>query len=298
MHADTRTVTSVALAVACVVAVAAAADGFESLTTDPEDLVDPGFDRLPVGEGEMESLRDEVVSRQGSSAPRPKPSDSGEQSAESAAESSAEREATTESESRDESQAESQQRSTRSDGAGDDGSQPPPDERDWRLLLALLAALAVAGALGYRYVGRAAADDADPPAFGDADPESEVERAWLKLVRRVDADRPESRTPGEWAAAAVDAGLDADAVTTLTRTFESVRYGGDDATEERRRRVRRALDRLDARYGTDGGERSGASRTPNGERSESLGSEPSEAGRFRSDPQSDPEGEPAEEEKR
>lgn len=278
MHVDTRTVTSVALAVACVVAVAAAADGFDSLSTDPEDLVDPEFDRLPVGQGELESLRDEVVAREGTGDTRPKPDESSEGSAsrgtseesaaESAAESSGEREAsaevTTQAEAQDQAESQdqsaaNQQRTTRSesasDGPGDQPPPPPPDERDWWLLLALLAALAVAGAFAYRYVDRFRSDDADAPPFGDANPDSEVERAWLNLVRRVDADRPETRTPGEWAARAVDSGLDADAVATLTRAFESVRYGGGEETEERRRRVRRALDRLDARYGTDGGER-------------------------------------------
>ncbi len=261
MHVDTRTVTSVALALACVVAVAAAADGFESLSTDPEDMVDPEFDRLPVGESSLESLRDEVVSREGRGDVRPKPSDSGEDSsASNPGESEAQHEVTTQAEAESAAQTESaanQKQTTRSESSSDgSGSQPPPpDERNWRALLALLAALAVAAALVYRYADRFGSDDAESgPAFGDADPDSEVERAWLKLVRRVDADDPKTRTPGEWASAAVDAGLDADAVTTVTRAFESVRYGGDDETEERRRRVRRALDRLDARYGTDGGE--------------------------------------------
>lgn len=264
MHVDTRTVTSVVLAVACVVAVAAAADGFASLSTDPEDVVDPEFDRLPAGEGELEALRDEVSSRRGSSGLRADESEAGDESVSQSEESREEREVSTRATTQAESSApqstpESAESRASRDRSQSESSPQPPDRSDgWPALLAALAALATVAALGYRYAGRLGPDDGEPPAaFGDADPGSEIERAWLKLVRRVDADvadSPEARTPREWASAAVDAGLDADAVTTVTRAFESVRYGGRDETEERRRRVRRAVDRLDALpRETDGG---------------------------------------------
>lgn len=276
MQLDTHTVTSVALAVACVVAVAAAADGVDSLSTDPEELVDPNYGQLPAGEGELETLRDEVRSeRRGentavadASADDGESSDSGEQEqvqVEAPSDSGGQAESADQRESQDGSAAEQQERdqseSNRDEASSDpQGSQAPPeppDPFDWRALLAALALLAAAVAIAYRCRDRFRADDEGAgaeAAFADADPDSEVERAWLALVRRVDADRPEARTPREWAAAAVASGFDGDAVGTLTEAFETVRYGDGGPTDERTREVRRALDRLDALpRETDGG---------------------------------------------
>ncbi len=58
-----------------------------------------------------------------------------------------------------------------------------------------------------------------------------VTRAWQQMVGDLDLPRPASRTPGEFARAAIDAGRDAAAVRQLTRLYEQVRYGGADPTD-------------------------------------------------------------------
>ena len=76
------------------------------------------------------------------------------------------------------------------------------------------------------------------------EPSNAVFRAWLAMVRHVAADPSRSRTPTEWSSLAVDAGLDSDAVRSLTESFRQVRYGDAQATGERERRVQEDLDRL------------------------------------------------------
>ena len=56
-------------------------------------------------------------------------------------------------------------------------------------------------------------------------------------------------TPGEFAAAAVDAGIDREDVVELTGLFERVRYGSEAATADREARALDALRRIDDQYG-------------------------------------------------
>ena len=72
-------------------------------------------------------------------------------------------------------------------------------------------------------VGRAAGRAADRLEEGEAD--NEVYRAWREMTDLLDVEDPETSTPGEFADAAVDAGLGGEAVHELTRLFEDVRYG-------------------------------------------------------------------------
>ncbi len=58
--------------------------------------------------------------------------------------------------------------------------------------------------------------------------ENEVYRAWAAMVDHLAVDRPEATTPGEFADAAVDAGMAREDVTALTELFEEVRYGERD----------------------------------------------------------------------
>ncbi len=111
-------------------------------------------------------------------------------------------------------------------------------------------------------IGRAAGEAADR-IEADADVENEVFRAWREMTQYVDVPRPESSTPGEFAAAAVDAGMARGDVQALTDLFEDVRYGGKEATTDRERRAVEALRQIEATYaddadaddGGDGGER-------------------------------------------
>ncbi|WP_435152675.1 DUF4129 domain-containing protein [Haladaptatus sp. DFWS20] len=99
-------------------------------------------------------------------------------------------------------------------------------------------------------VGRAAGEAADR-IESDASVENEVYRAWREMTQHLDVSAPESSTPGEFAVAAVDAGIACDDVTELTNIFEEVRYGGEDATGEREQRAVDALRRIEQTYAED-----------------------------------------------
>ncbi|EMA61807.1 DUF4129 domain-containing protein [Halorubrum lipolyticum] len=99
-------------------------------------------------------------------------------------------------------------------------------------------------------VGRTAGRAADRIESSDAD--NEVYRAWRDMTAALDVDRPASSTPAEFANAAVDAGVEEAPVATLTEVFERVRYGGEDATDDRERRAVEALRRIEERHGGDG----------------------------------------------
>ena len=81
------------------------------------------------------------------------------------------------------------------------------------------------------------------------DVDNEIYRSWVEMTRHLDVPHPESSTPGEFAAAAVDAGIDREDVDELTALFERVRYGHTAATSERENRALDALRRIDAQYG-------------------------------------------------
>ncbi|WP_424014363.1 DUF4129 domain-containing protein [Halorubrum xinjiangense] len=98
-------------------------------------------------------------------------------------------------------------------------------------------------------IGRTAGEAADRIESSDAD--NEVYRAWRDMTDVLDIDRPASSTPAEFATAAVDAGVDEEPVTALTEAFERVRYGGEDATDDRERRAVEALRRIEERHGGD-----------------------------------------------
>ncbi|WP_435126985.1 DUF4129 domain-containing protein [Halobaculum sp. D14] len=97
-------------------------------------------------------------------------------------------------------------------------------------------------------VGAAAGAAADR-LEADADLENEVYRAWRELTAHLDVDGPDSSTPGEFAAAAVDAGMNPDDVSAITDLFEQVRYGDAEPTPERERRAVDALRSIEETYG-------------------------------------------------
>jgi len=113
-------------------------------------------------------------------------------------------------------------------------------------------------------VGRTAGQAADRIESSDAD--NEVYRAWRDMTAVLDVDRPASSTPAEFAAAAVDAGVDEEPVETLTEVFERVRYGGADATDDREQRAIAALRQIEERHGAGDSESHGDSTHPEGSR--------------------------------
>ncbi|RQG98340.1 DUF4129 domain-containing protein [Natrarchaeobius oligotrophus] len=96
-------------------------------------------------------------------------------------------------------------------------------------------------------VGAAAGRAAERIESSD-DVDNEVYRAWLEMTRPLEVDRPDSSTPGEFAAAAVETGLAREDVDELTSLFESVRYGDRETTDERERRAVTVLRRIEAEY--------------------------------------------------
>jgi len=100
-------------------------------------------------------------------------------------------------------------------------------------------------------VGRAAGAAADR-IEDSTDVDNEVYRAWREMTRHLDVPNPESSTPAEFAAAAVEAGIDRDDVEELTALFGAVRYGGESPTEDRERRALEALRSVEE-YADDGG---------------------------------------------
>ena len=80
--------------------------------------------------------------------------------------------------------------------------------------------------------------------FVDVDASNPVYRAWREMAETADGANLRTHTPGEVARRAVDAGMDRDAVRTLTRVFDQARYGPAGVDEESERRARSALDAI------------------------------------------------------
>jgi hypothetical protein len=96
-------------------------------------------------------------------------------------------------------------------------------------------------------VGRAAGRAADR-IERETDIDNEVYRAWREMTELLDVDGRETSTPGEFAAAAIEAGLGREDVAELTRLFEDVRYGERRPSAERERRASAVLRRIEDRY--------------------------------------------------
>ena len=97
-------------------------------------------------------------------------------------------------------------------------------------------------------VGRAAGRAADRLEAG-TDLDNEVYRAWREMTGLLEVKNPETKAPREFAAAAIEAGMNPDDVDELTRLFEDVRYGGRAATEEDERRAIDVFRRIETTYG-------------------------------------------------
>lgn len=83
----------------------------------------------------------------------------------------------------------------------------------------------------------------------DADVDNAVYQAWVEMTDLIDVENPDSYSPGEFAATAVDLGMAESDVTELTRLFNEVRYGDRDA-ETREERALAVLRNIESEYGT------------------------------------------------
>lgn len=100
-------------------------------------------------------------------------------------------------------------------------------------------------------VARVAGEAADRIEDSDVDTENAVFEAWRDMTSHLDVPDWRTTTPAEFRAAALDAGMSADDVATLTDLFRAVRYGGAEPTEEREERAIRALRSIEETYGGD-----------------------------------------------
>ncbi len=221
-----RTV-SLGLALLCITSIAVVGTTLDSsLTTDPADEIDLNYDRLPIGTSDAATFREEV-----------------------------------EGEADEDSAMEQQQQE-----AASGGSQSTPPTLLERLLALLGAIVRVLVPLGavigliaviYHYRQRLSAllrtametDDGETDAASTADawpgtePSHAVDQAWLWMVRSADPERPETKTPGECATIAREAGIDPSTVDTVTDAFERVHYGGA-SVEHETSQARAALEQL------------------------------------------------------
>jgi hypothetical protein len=101
-------------------------------------------------------------------------------------------------------------------------------------------------------IGRSAGRAADRLADADADLDNEVYRAWREMTDHLEVDNPGTRTPGEFRATALSAGMARGDVETLTDLFEVVRYGGATPTAEREETAVASLRRIEERYAGEG----------------------------------------------
>ena len=154
-------------------------------------------------------------------------------------------------------------------GGGSDTTQPSPPS----LILLLVLGMALIGAVVALFrtttgdsddspgetddggtnaaaVGRAAGRAADR-LEEEADVDNEVYRTWQEMTELLDVNDPKTSTPGEFAAAAVEAGLGRDDIGELTRLFEDVRYGNQQPSDEHERRAIIIFRRIENRYAED-----------------------------------------------
>lgn len=263
MNADSYA--TLVVASLCILAAGVSATTLESTVSQhPDDVIDVNYTSLPIGQDDGDAVESAL-------------SPGGHQTSGTGTNRQGEPTGTTDSDTGD------QQDTAPGPGnpaSGDGGSGSQPDGSDtgrgpgfgaatssiidlllrWLLLVLIVLALMLAVALAYRYreailglLGGLVAptDDGEvtraeePVDWPPDDPPTEVHRAWLSLVDRIDVDRPWARTPGECADEAVDEGLNPTGVETVTGVFEEVRYSDAPVTDDRRRRVRQGLQRLD-----------------------------------------------------
>lgn len=254
---------TIAVAACCLFSLGTAAGTLDSsMQTDPNDVIDIDSSMLPVGADQFDELKQTLTD----------PSAGGE------GDTQQQRQKRVQSEQQQQQQQEQsfderEEELINSDfSPNQTGDEIPPEETLWEQLLDFLESLlpfaAIAGLLlvAWTYRERLSAllhqwlpssDDETATAaepVGDPKPQDEVSAAWCEMLAAVGLERETKLTPRERGKKVVEQGEkgDTDAVWGLTSLYESVRYGNDEVTEERRERARSYLRRF---RGNSGGDR-------------------------------------------
>lgn len=254
----------VVVAVCCVLAAGVAASTLDSsLEQDPDDAVDLDYSLLPVGEDTVMEIQNEADG--GGGDPSSGSGSDSETTKQKRADQGEVAEVSQPSEQGDQSGGSSDQGPMSGGGSGDDpGGFGPGDVftlldllwalLPWLILLVLLALayryrdrLVALGAAVWSWLSdRTARDGAGRGQWPRTVPSNAIHRGWLRMVGLTDVDRPQSRTTAECQQAAIDQGLDPDAVQSLTDRFREVRYAGEPVTSERVDEVEESLRRIEA----------------------------------------------------
>lgn len=242
-------VLTLVVALVCAFALGATGTSLESaVSTSPDDVVDVEDTGLPISQENAREVRDQVENEQ----------------------EEPDREEVQQQQEEQQEQQQQQQQEQQQQQQQQQGAATEPDEPSlWQQLLALLrdlfpyivgtlvvVALAVAAykqrhrllALAALLLGGDDDEEYEYPERGnrplDFAPENDVDAAWVRLVSALGERARGARTTREYERAAVEAGLDPDAVGQVTRAFEEVRYGGQPVTDERRQRATEGIQRL------------------------------------------------------
>ncbi|WP_049972908.1 DUF4129 domain-containing protein [Haladaptatus cibarius] len=233
------------IALCCIFAIGTSASTLgSSVDTNPDDVIDVNYESLPINPDDAGELKQEAQSK---GEPQSAKSQNDQQQSQS-------------NQKQQSSATKQQQKQKQSEK---NASKEPLDFLDrlmellqqlLQLLIWVVPFVAVAGgiALGVRFGGRLFDSPTEPnssarsrrPPPPEPNPSNEIERAWWSMVKRFGVEQPHTKTPGECAREAVDAGADRTAAETLTQTFEEVRYGGAPITDDRLSQTRNQSDRL------------------------------------------------------
>ncbi|MFC4552001.1 MULTISPECIES: DUF4129 domain-containing protein [Halorussus] len=265
------TLVSAVVGLLCIAAVGMSATTLESsVSSTPDDVL--SHDQVPISQEDARQFKKEFQSDGTGAA-----AGSGDQKRQAHKKNEKQAQAQKQGEQRQQSQQQKQKQQQKQQQQQQKQAKTDPTVEKQSLLEKLLAflkqwgplllVLALLGGLAYRYRDRIAAllaalspsgrndgDGGPGRPWADTDPGDEVQRSWLSLARRTHVDRPRATTTEEYADAAVEQGMDPDAVETITREFEAVRYRGADVTDDRERRAREGRENLrgGGRPATDG----------------------------------------------
>jgi hypothetical protein len=217
-----------------------------TVTTDPDEAIDPPWEALPISQETAAAIQSEMRAGNDGTSDGDAADDAGGGTTDRAAGGAAS----------------TAGGSVAAAGAAATAPSQSPLDRLLAMLATLLRILLGVGIVGgiagfaYRYrgqhrslFGRTPGGDTQavqPPAavpWPPSEPTTAVDRAWVQLVGRLDPDRPETMTPTDCRQRARRAGLESTAVEAITTAFERVHYGGQ-SPESEESRAKDGLDQL------------------------------------------------------